>query len=100
LGSAGGARRVHDDADVVGVDIRRAVHRRRSRQQRLVLVTVTALRGYLDDVLDIRQLVPDLVDAGFELGTDDQHLRAGVVEYVVHFVGGEPEVDDGVGRTQ
>jgi hypothetical protein len=34
------------------------------RQQRLVLVAVATLWGDLDDVLDLRQLVPDLVDAG------------------------------------
>ena len=46
------------------------------------------------------QLVADLVDARPQLRADDQHLGAGVVEHVVELVGGQPEVDDRVGRAQ
>ena len=46
------------------------------------------------------ELVADLVDVRLEFLADDQHLGAGVVEHVVQLVGGEPEVDDRVGRAQ
>ena len=77
-----------------------AAHGRRRRQHRLVLVAVASVGRDLDDVLDVRQLVADLVDRRLELRPDDQHLGAGIVEHVVHLVGGEPEVDDRVGRPQ
>ena len=55
----------------------------RRGQQRLVLVAVRAVRGDLDDALDVGQLVADLVDHRSQFAADDQHLGARVVEHIV-----------------
>ncbi len=98
LGVAGGARGVHDQDDVVGRHRGVAVDRRGGGQQRFVLVTGAAVGSQLEDVLDVRQPVAELLHERHQLGADQQQLRARVVDGVVDLVAREPEVDDRVGR--
>ena len=57
-----------------------------------------AVRRHLDDALDAGQPVAELLDQRHQLGADEQHPRARVVDGVVDLVAGQPEVDDRVGR--
>jgi len=61
-----------------------------SARQRLVLIAVAAPAGVtVITCSTFGSFVADLVDGRLQLRTDDQQLGTGVVEYVVHLVGGQ-----------
>ena len=101
LGAAGGARGVHDEADVVGRRRRRdaatgvaaassASYSSPSAPSGVTSMTCSTC-GSRSRILSIER---------HQLGADDQHLGAGVVDGVVDLVAGRAPVDDRVGGAQ
>jgi len=96
LGSPGGAGAVDHHPWVVLGYVRVLIGRFGARDESLVLVVVATDDDHIGDV---GELVADRGDRRHELGTDEQHGRARVVDHVVELVAGESPVHDGAGRS-